>query len=113
METANQQYHLILADIAMAAAIKTYDRDYKPSSSSEAYRPGSIRDSWLGQTLDDGLRRQVTAMATAGVASLAGTPPEQLGSAAAAFGIPLAPDLVSRIAEHFSAKRDAVLTYRR
>ncbi len=113
METANQQYHLILADIAMAAAIKTYDRDYEPSSSGGAYHPGSIRDGWLGRTSDDGLRRQVTAMATAGVASLAGLPPEQLGSAAAAYGVPLDPDLVLRIAEHFSSKRDAVLTYRR
>ena len=51
VEAANQQYHLILADIAMAAAIKTYDRDYKPPPASEAYRPGSIRDRWLGQTL--------------------------------------------------------------
>ena len=52
-------------------------------------------------------------MATAGVASLVGMPPEQLGSAATAYGVPLDADLVSRIAEHFSAKRDAVLTYRR
>jgi hypothetical protein len=113
VETANQQYHLILADIAMAAAIKTYDRDYEPAAGGAAYHPGSIRDGWLGRTSDGGLRRHVTAMATAGVASLAGMPPERLGSAAAAYGVPLDPDLVSRIAEHFSAKRDAVLTYRR
>ena len=77
-----------------------YDRDYRPSASGEAYRPGSIRDGWLGRTFGRRTaQRQVTAMATAGVASLAGLPPEQLGSAAAAYGVPLDPDLVLRIAD--------------
>ena len=34
------------------------------------YHPGSIRERWLGGHWDDGLRKRVTAMASAAAASL-------------------------------------------
>ena len=38
--SANQRYHLMLADIAMAAAIKTFDPDYAIAG-GERHAPGS------------------------------------------------------------------------
>ena len=111
--TDNQRYHLILADIAMAAAIRTHDCGSAVTVGAEDYSPASIRDSWLAGNQDPALRRRVTAMATAGVASLQGVTAERLATAAQTYGVPLAPGLAEQMVEHFAAKRDAVLTYDR
>lgn len=111
--TENQTYHLILADIAMAAAIRIYDRDHHVLVEEEAYRPGCIRDAWLEQAADQHLRQKVTAMAKAGLGSLQTMPAEELVFAAQAYGVPLPASDAESLMEHFSNKRDAVLTYRR
>ena len=49
VETANQQFHLILADIAMAAAIKTYDRDYEPSAAARPISPAASATAGSGE----------------------------------------------------------------
>ena len=112
-QSANQTYHLILADIAMAAAIRVYDRDHVLVGGEAAYQPGCIRDGWLGHTQDQSLRQKVTAMANAGMGSLQRMPAEELVFAAQAYGVPLAATQAESLMEHFSNKRDAVLTYRR
>lgn len=111
--TSNQTYHLILADIAMAAAIKIFDRDHAVSLESDDYRPGCVRDGWLGAAGSDQLRQRVTAMAHAGMGSLRAMPAEELVFAARNYGVPLETAVAERMAEHFTGKRDAVLTYRR
>jgi len=111
--TPNQTYHLILADIAMAAAIKVYDRDHAVSVGRDAYHPGYVRDLWLGGGASEQLRQRVTAMANAGMGSLQTMPAEELVFAAQAYGVPLEEGTAARMAEHFTGKRDAVLTYRR
>ena len=111
--TANQTYHLILADIAMAAAIRIYDRNHHMVVGADTYRPGCIRDAWLEQAGDLHLRQKVTAMAKAGLGSLQTMPAEELVFAAQAYGVPLGGGLAESLMEHFSNKRDAVLTYRR
>ena len=112
-QSANQTYHLILADIAMAAAIRIYDRSHFVTVGDDDYRPGCIRDLWLEQAEDQQLRQKVTAMATAGIGSLQGMPAEELVFAARAYGVPLAAGQAESVMEHFTNKRDAVLTYRR
>ena len=77
--TDNQRYHLILADIAMAAAIRTYDPGYVIAFGDGGYGPADVRDRWLAGPPDDGLRRRVTALANAGVASLQGQPAAKAG----------------------------------
>lgn len=111
--TANQTYHLILADIAMAAAIDTHDPDYIVVTGAEGYTPGCLRDGWLERVADDLLRRRVTAMASAALASLQSLNAERLAKMAENYGVPLAPELAGQIVEHFTNKRDAVLTYNR
>ncbi len=111
--SAKEQYFLILADIAMAAAIKTYDGDYRIAADGENYVPGSIRDAWLERTADSGLRRRVVAMANAGSASLQALPAPQLAATAEAHGVPLAAGMAERMAQYFDSKRNAVLTYNR
>lgn len=111
--TLNQHYHLILADIAMAAAIKTLDRGYIFYTGSGGYAPGAIRDQWLNDTLDDRLRKRVTAMANAGLASLQSLAPEKLARMAEQYGIPVGGELAGMIAGHFDAKREAWISYNR
>jgi hypothetical protein len=111
--TENQRYHLILADIAMAAAIRTHDQGYVIATGAEDYVPACIRDGWLARNQDPELRKRVTAMASAGVASLQGVTAERLAAAAQTYGVPLTPDLAERMVDHFAARRDAVLTYDR
>ena len=109
--SANQRYHLVLADIAMAAAIKTFDPDY--TIAAEGYAPGSVRDAWLAQCCDESLRKRVSAMASAGVNSLKALSADRLTAAAETYGIPLAEGAGESLAEHFEAKRNAVLSYNR
>jgi hypothetical protein len=111
--THNQTYHLILADIAMAAAIKVHDRGNAIALAETEYQPGLLRDRWLGMVASDQLRRQVTAMANAGMGSLQAMPAEELVFAAKAYGVPLDAVVAQKMAEHFTIKRDAMLTYRR
>lgn len=112
-QTANQTYHLILADIAMAAAIQVYDRQGAPLVDAGTYRPGALRDLWLGGGADEQVRRQVTAMANAGLGSLQSMPAEELVFAARNYGVPLDLEQAERLHEHFSARRDAFMSYRR
>ncbi|MDQ0505129.1 head completion/stabilization protein [Xanthobacter agilis] len=108
--TENQRFHLLLADIAMAAAIRGCNSSFTLDGD---YTPGTLRDTWLAATSDDGLKKRVMALANAGFASLQGVPAEQITKAATAYGIPVDDTLAQEIAGHFSAKREAVLRYRR
>jgi hypothetical protein len=109
--SANQRYHLMLADIAMAAAIKTHDPGYAIAGGSVA--PGALRDAWLAQCGDESLKKRVSAMASAGVNALKALPAEKLAAAAATYGIALADGASERLADHFESKRNAVLSYDR
>ncbi len=107
----NQKFHLLLADIAMAAAIKTSGSSFSPPPAG-AYQPGVIRDEWLAAVTDGELKRKVLALANAGVASLQGVDPDQLARAAEKYGIPIDGILADRIAVHFTDKREAIIRYR-
>nr|WP_294501169.1 hypothetical protein [uncultured Rhodopila sp.] len=109
--TDNQTYHMILADIAMMAAISTFDRQSVVPVGAE-YLPGSIRETWLARTGDPALRSRVNAMATAGFASLQGMPATQLAAAAQTYGVPLTVSDAERMEQHFINRREAVLRYR-
>ncbi len=110
--SANQRYHLMLADIAMAAAIKTFDPGYAIAA-GKALAPGALRDAWLAQCGDEGLKKRVSAMASAGVNALKALPAEKLAAAAEKYGVALADGASDRLADHFEAKRNAVLSYNR
>lgn len=109
--TENQKFHLLLADIAMAAAITTAGSTFT-APPQDVYEPGVIRDNWLATASDETLKRRVLSLANAGVASLQGVPPEQLFKAAEKYGIPVDADLADRIAVHFTDKREAIIRYR-
>ncbi len=111
--TKNQQFHLILADIAMAMAISVMDAAGRPSVEAAGYQPGSIRDNWLRQAADKALTQRVTALANAGLASLSNLPASELLDKAERFGVPMDTALAQEIAVHFKEKREAVLTYNR
>lgn len=111
--TLNQHYHLILADIAMAAAIKTLDRNYVFYTGRGGYAPGIIRDQWMSDTEDDHLRQRVVAMANAGLASLQAMAPEKLARLAEQYGVAVGGELAGMIAGHFDAKREAWISYTR
>ena len=111
--TDNQRFHLILADIAMAAAIRVHDHDHVPTIAGGDYRPGDLRDLWLERTADPSLRRTVTAMANAGMGPLQRMAATDLVEAARTYGLPLDGELAECVMEHFTNKRDAVLTYNR
>lgn len=97
--TKNQQFNLVLADIAMAMAIATCDPGYPLAHDPE--QP-------VGH-----LRQRVTALASAGLASLQAMDSATLGETAARYGITLPDGVAETIAEHFESRRAAVLTYRR
>jgi hypothetical protein len=112
--TANQYFHMLLGDIAMCMAIKTYDKDYRlQAGPADAYVPGSLRDAWLEQVQDKELRRRVCALANAGVSSLQGLAPEILVTKGVAYGVPIGPALAEQIVDHFEGRRTAVMTFRR
>jgi hypothetical protein len=110
---AKEQYFLILADIAMAAAIKVHDGSYVFAADGADYVPGSLRDGWLAGTSDNTLKKRVTAMASAGIASLQGMSGVQLAAAAKKYGVTLSEGTAQRVADYFDAKRNAVLSYNR
>ena len=85
--SANQRYHLMLADIAMAAAIKAFDPGYAITG-GEGFAPGALRDAWLAQSSDEGLKKRVSAMASAGVNALKALSAERLAATAESYGIP-------------------------
>ncbi len=101
----------MLADIAMAAAIKTLDPAYAIGGGECA--PGAVRDAWLAQCGDEGLKKRVNAMASAAINSLKALPAEKLAAAAETYGVALAEGASERLADHFEAKRNAVLSYNR
>ncbi len=108
--TENQTFHLLLADIAMAAAIRTVGSTFVVPAE---YVPGAIRDAWLGPATDEVLKRRVLSLANAGVASLQGVNAEQLLQAAEKYGVPVDGALAERMSTHFADKRQAILRYRR
>jgi hypothetical protein len=110
--SAKQEYHLILADIALAAAIATWDNTGAPWPGG-AYTPGCIYEAWQTRTMEDGLRKRVMAMATAGASALQRLPGERLAATAAGFGIPLDAETAELVAEYFTGKREMVLVYNR
>jgi len=111
--TKNQQFHLILADIATAMAAGIMDNAYRKTADTAGYQPGSIRDDWLRHSTDKALNQRVTALANAGIASLSNLPASALLDKAERFGVPLDMALAQEIATHFKEKREAVLTYNR
>ena len=96
----------------MAMAIATCDPDY-PIVHTPDEPAGSLRDRWLADVTDRLLRQRVTALASAGLASLQAMDPAALGEKAARYGITLPDGMAETIAEHFENRRAAVLTYRR
>lgn len=109
--TDNQRFHLILADVAMAMAIRTLDGD-APVCEGE-YQPGAVRDGWLALVADPLMRQRVTALANAGLGALQAIEGEDLVEKARRFGVPLSAELAQEICDHFAARRERVLTYRR
>lgn len=108
----NKDFHLILADIAVAAAVKSYC-EIDILTSDQAYEAGAIRDRWQTQAPDGGLLRRVNALASAGIGSLQKLPAAALLKAAQRYGVPLDTATAEAIAQHFSDKREAVLMYDR
>lgn len=108
----NQRFHLILADIAMAAAIGSLGGSLTDADRA-GYVPGALRDRWLARTPDGPQRRRVTAMANAGVGALTAMPADRLVATAARFGLAIERQDAERMAEHFDAKREALLQYKR
>jgi hypothetical protein len=105
-----RHFHLILADIAVAAAARSLRRSelvLAPGS----YRPGAIRDLWQEIAPDDATLRRVNALANAGTAALQQQDAGKLLDAAIRYGIPLDATLAADIAGHFAERRDAVMTY--
>lgn len=109
----NRHYQLLLADVAMAMAISTHDRDYPVAERLADYAPGRLRDDWLAQVGDAGLRLRVVGLANAGMGSLQRLGHEELCAAAVRYGIPIDPALAESIAEHFEERRNAVRRYDR
>ena len=111
--TKTQIYQSVLADIAMAMAIRTLDPGYMPAASEADYAPGAIRDGWLNQQQDKLLRLRVKPLATAGAASLQLLSGEDLLRQAKTFGVPLKAELAIEIAEYLDTKRSFAMTYNR
>lgn len=104
------EFQLILADIAVAAAVKSCGA---PAISVENYQPGVIRQRWLDSATDADLKRRVNALASAGAAALRAQPASALLAAARSYGVPLDQERADQIARHFAARRDALMTYDR
>ena len=111
--TKAQIYQSVLADIAMAMAIRTLDPDYVYAANEADYAPGAIRDGWLSYQQDKLLRIRVKPLATAGAASLQLLSGEDLLRQAKTFGVPLRPELAFEIAEYLDTKRSFAMTYNR
>ena len=111
--TKNQEFHLILADIAMAMAIATLDAEFQCAVEATHYFPGAIREDWLTRSDDKALSQRVIALANAGGASLSNLAGPELLDKAQRFGVPIDDAVAQEIAEHFTARREAVLTYNR
>ena len=110
--TTNQRFHLIMADIAMAASIQVHDPGYRWAV-TDSYIPGSLRDDWMGRVTDKLLSKRVTSMANAALAALQKEGADKVLEMAARHHIPVDTALAAEMVEHFQNKRDAVLTYRR
>ncbi|WBU31194.1 hypothetical protein OOZ54_06790 [Rhodopseudomonas palustris] len=108
-----RHFHLILADIAIAAAVKGLGHADLAATGEQDYVPGAVRDRWQEIAPDDAALRRVNQLANAGLASLQQQGAEQLAASAARYGIPLSPAIAADIAGHFSGRRDAVMTYDR
>lgn len=106
-------YHLILIDIAFAAAARACGEQLDLPRSTSSYEPGSVRAHWLGRSAPHDLQQRITALATASSASLSQVSAAQLLTLAARYGVPIAPETAERIADYFQSKREAVLTYNR
>lgn len=111
--TTNQYFHLLLGDIAMAAAISTYDPEYALAEPLMDYAPGQVRDVWLAQVADSTLRQRVLGLANASMGSLQRMEREALTATAAHYAIPIDAELAREVADHFERRRNAVLRYRR
>jgi hypothetical protein len=107
--TSQQFFNLLLADIAMAAAVKTVQGEF---AAPENYEPGKIRTEWIAAHSDEGLQRRVFSLANAALASLQGVDGAQLTQAAEKYGVPVGAELGEKISQFFNDKREAVLRYR-
>lgn len=107
-----RHFHLILADIAVAAAAQSLGHSEKVTAPG-SYLPGAIRDLWQENAPDDATLRRVNSLANAGTAALQQQDAGKLHAAATRYGIPLDATLAADIAGHFAERRDAVMTYDR
>ncbi len=108
----SQKYQLVLEDVALAAAIVAYDEGARAPEATP-YVPGRVREDWLARTADPELRRRVLALASAAAGSLQWLPGPDLAAAAEKYGLKIPASLAEEIAEHFNARRSAVMTYDR
>lgn len=111
--TTNQTYHLILADIAMIAVVRSLAGEDRAPVVSDPYVPGNPRDAWLAAETDRLLTLRVKAAANAGLGALLAAPAAIILKAANETGVPMTEERADEIAEFFQNKRDAVLRYRR
>ncbi|MET0390164.1 MAG: hypothetical protein ABW321_29600 [Polyangiales bacterium] len=106
-----QQFHLVLMDIATAAAARA--NGVEETIDPATYVPGGIRTAWHERKDNRDLCQRVNALATAGSTSLSQVPADKLSALAEQYGVPLRAEDAQRIADYFQNKRDAVLTYNR
>jgi hypothetical protein len=109
----HQTYVGVLTELGMAAAISVLDRGYRLEAGANGHVWGALREDWFASRRDQDLRNRVTGMASAAATALARLPAEDLFEAAQTYGLPIPRRLAKEIAEHFSIRRDEVLTYRR
>jgi hypothetical protein len=107
------EFHLILIDIAFAAAAQACGVQADEPGPATAYVPGSIRSRWLARNAPPDVQQRVTALATASSASLSQITAEQLLTLAARYSVPVAPETAERIATYFLSKREGLITYNR
>jgi hypothetical protein len=111
MPKTTVEFQAMLGDLAMAMAISAQDPEYPLAERPAEYSPGRLRDDWLKQVKDLRLRLRVVGLANAGMGSLQHMEHAALCSTAARYGIPIDAGLAEEIAEHFEARRSAVLRY--
>jgi hypothetical protein len=106
-------YVSIVADIAMAAALRVHDPDYVVPDRWAGGNYGRLRDRWLKTNPGPTARETILGLASAGATALTRMPADRLRAVAGTYGFDLPDDLAAAVAKHFSERREEVLTYRR
>ena len=103
----------VLTDLGMAAAIAVLDHSYRYERVASVGDEGGLRADWFSKRTDPDLRNRVTGMASAAATALSRLTADDLFEAAQTYGMPIPKRLAKEISEHFSVRRDEVLTYQR